>query len=423
MNNMMRMDPTSSRFLVSHFKDTGLLRDSKHIDVEEKLVIFLHIIAHNMRKRAVNYEAKKHKTTPLQHRDLLEKLFGLSATGDFAWSSGMASVPSSIQQTEYVPLPDDMNVDDTQVPHTGVDYPWEGEAIPSYDVSISPVREPTPSTTSRTQVGIRTQSKGKRSAAAVQPVEPSELVQSLISAAQGSSSTSASNDNTSSEVLRVLKDMVNSYEIDKALFFKSLKFLGGSNEHTYRSRTCGCRRNNFSNDGMSSTKKSVAVIFEAKVINSPTVCDCLHTNIDVEKNSISANSLCFSLKSLLTIENEEISVLIERVKLVKQRDTEAIRIQDVEPLQIDVTAYVQKLGRSYRVGSSSTDVASVDQFKVAHRDVKVSDEKALKKVDRDSDVVEKLYNIRRGYFGRIDNLVVDQKKVDGLFQEDSLKRD
>ncbi|KAF6152025.1 hypothetical protein GIB67_010599, partial [Kingdonia uniflora] len=37
----------------------------------------------------------------------------------------------------------------------------EGEAIPSYDVPINPVREPTPGTTSRTQVGVRTQSKGK----------------------------------------------------------------------------------------------------------------------------------------------------------------------------------------------------------------------------------------------------------------------
>ncbi|KAF6157207.1 hypothetical protein GIB67_041668 [Kingdonia uniflora] len=47
---------------------------------------------------ALNSEARKYKTAPLQHRDLLEKLFeGLSATGDFAWSSGMASVPSSIQ--------------------------------------------------------------------------------------------------------------------------------------------------------------------------------------------------------------------------------------------------------------------------------------------------------------------------------------
>ncbi|KAF6165183.1 hypothetical protein GIB67_000767, partial [Kingdonia uniflora] len=41
-------------------------------------------------------------------------------------------------------------------------------------------------------------------------------------------------DDHSSEVLRVLKDMVSSYEIDNTLFFKSLKFLGGSNEHIYR---------------------------------------------------------------------------------------------------------------------------------------------------------------------------------------------
>ncbi|KAF6161251.1 hypothetical protein GIB67_009138 [Kingdonia uniflora] len=90
----------------------------------------------------VNSEARKYKTAPLQYRDLLEKFFeGLSATGDFAWSSG--------------------------------------EAIPSYDVPISPGREPTPGSTSHTpmsQVGGQTQSKRKRSATAVQPVESSELV-------------------------------------------------------------------------------------------------------------------------------------------------------------------------------------------------------------------------------------------------------
>ncbi|KAF6154682.1 hypothetical protein GIB67_000566 [Kingdonia uniflora] len=187
----------------------------------------------------VNSEAK-YKTAPLQHRYLLEKLFdGLSITRDFAWSSVMASVPPSTYQTKYVPLPDDTNVDDTQVPHARVDYTWEGEVIPSYDVPISPVKGPTPCTTSRTQVDVRTQSKGKRSIAAVQPVEPTELVQSLIFTltAQGSSSTSASNDDTSSEVQRVLKDMVSSYEIDNTLFFKSLKFLGGSNEHKRCSRS------------------------------------------------------------------------------------------------------------------------------------------------------------------------------------------
>ncbi|KAF6151089.1 hypothetical protein GIB67_042424 [Kingdonia uniflora] len=31
-----------------------------------------------------------------------------------------------------------------------------------------------------------------------------------------------------------LKDMVNSYEIDDALFFKGLKLLGGKDEHNYR---------------------------------------------------------------------------------------------------------------------------------------------------------------------------------------------
>ncbi|KAF6146838.1 hypothetical protein GIB67_018491, partial [Kingdonia uniflora] len=98
----------------------------------------------------VNSEARKYKTVPLQHRDLLEKLFeGLSATRDLVWSLGMESVPSSTQQSEYVPLPNDMNVDDTQVLLAGVNYPWDGEAIPSYYAPISPVREPTPGSTSR----------------------------------------------------------------------------------------------------------------------------------------------------------------------------------------------------------------------------------------------------------------------------------
>ncbi|KAF6153084.1 hypothetical protein GIB67_034806 [Kingdonia uniflora] len=70
----------------------------------------------------------------------------------------MGSVPST-QQTEHVPLPNDMNVHDTQVPHAGVDYTWEGDVIPSYDVLISLVRKPTLGSTSCTlvsQVGVRT---------------------------------------------------------------------------------------------------------------------------------------------------------------------------------------------------------------------------------------------------------------------------
>ncbi|KAF6153011.1 hypothetical protein GIB67_021616 [Kingdonia uniflora] len=51
----------------------------------------------------VNSEARKYKTAPLQHRDLLEKLFeGLSATGDFAWSLGREPTPGSTSRT---PMP------------------------------------------------------------------------------------------------------------------------------------------------------------------------------------------------------------------------------------------------------------------------------------------------------------------------------
>ncbi|KAF6158889.1 hypothetical protein GIB67_012306 [Kingdonia uniflora] len=180
--------------------------------------------------RGVNSKAKKYKTAPLQHRYLLENLFdGLCATGDFAWSLGMVSIHST-QQSEYVRLSDDMSVDDTHVPQAGVDYTWEGDVIPSYKQFISPLREPTPGTTSHTpvcQVGVRTQSKRKKSAAAVQPLELTELVQSLISVftAQGVSTTSTNNYDTTSEVLKVLKDMVNSYEMDNVLYSKSLKFL------------------------------------------------------------------------------------------------------------------------------------------------------------------------------------------------------
>ncbi|KAF6137440.1 hypothetical protein GIB67_009916 [Kingdonia uniflora] len=74
---------------------------------------------------AVNSETKKYKTAPLQHKDLLE---------------------------------------------AEVDYRWEGDGIPSYEPSLSLVREPTTSCTSRTsvsKVGVRTQSRGKRSASAV----------------------------------------------------------------------------------------------------------------------------------------------------------------------------------------------------------------------------------------------------------------
>ncbi|KAF6162828.1 hypothetical protein GIB67_029097 [Kingdonia uniflora] len=54
MYNMMRIDPDSLRSLVAHFRDTGLLKDNMHIDVEEKLAIFMHIIAHKMPNRAAN---------------------------------------------------------------------------------------------------------------------------------------------------------------------------------------------------------------------------------------------------------------------------------------------------------------------------------------------------------------------------------
>ncbi|KAF6169948.1 hypothetical protein GIB67_034340 [Kingdonia uniflora] len=54
MYNMMRIDPDSFRSLVAHFRGTGLLKDNMHLDVEEKLAISMHIIAHKMLNRAAN---------------------------------------------------------------------------------------------------------------------------------------------------------------------------------------------------------------------------------------------------------------------------------------------------------------------------------------------------------------------------------
>ncbi|KAF6166056.1 hypothetical protein GIB67_012953, partial [Kingdonia uniflora] len=47
---------------------------------------------------------------------------------------------------------------------------------------------------------------------------------------------------------------------------------------------------------------------------------------------------------------------------------------------------------------------------------------ALKEIDRNSKVKEELYKIRKGFFERIDNLVIDQERVGTLFQEVGLKR-
>ncbi|KAF6173613.1 hypothetical protein GIB67_022972 [Kingdonia uniflora] len=130
-------------------------------------------------------------------------------------------------------------------------------------------------------------------------------------------------------------------------------------------------------------------------------------------------------------------------------------LQDLEPLMIDVTTCAQQLGGRYRVGSSSADIASVDQFRVAPRIVEVSDKEggqysderllvsgnyefdkkdpgellkrrtfylALKEIEMNSEIQEQLYNIRRWFYGMIDNLVIDQEKVGALFQEAGLKK-
>ncbi|KAF6174009.1 hypothetical protein GIB67_039960 [Kingdonia uniflora] len=135
--------------------------------------------------------------------------------------------------------------------------------------------------------------------------------------------------------------------------------------------------------------------------------------------------------------------------------------------------YMPFLDGRYRVGSSIVNAASNDQFKMAPGDVKVLEDEgtemdvnhdpqasdreetseilhfkaeygipedirleeyhhemmnqdvlldALKEIGRTSIVKEKLYDIWEDYYGRIDNQVIDQEKVDTLFHETGLKK-
>ncbi|KAF6160449.1 hypothetical protein GIB67_019218 [Kingdonia uniflora] len=67
------------------------------------------------------------------------------------------------------------------------------------------------------------------------PLQHRDLLEKLFDdlSVRGASSTPASNDDTTSKVLMVLKDTVSSYEIDNTLFFKGLKLLRGKDEHNY----------------------------------------------------------------------------------------------------------------------------------------------------------------------------------------------
>ncbi|KAF6159102.1 hypothetical protein GIB67_032719 [Kingdonia uniflora] len=145
----------------------------------------------------VNFEARKYKTTPLQHRDLLEKLFeGLSTTGDFVWSLGMASSSKGVYSLVVLLILVSLRL--------------------KLVYELNQAREHT----------LRQFNHWNQQS----------LVKSLIFAftAQGASSTSANNDDPNTEVANILKDMVSSYEIDNVIFFKSLKFLGGKDDHSYR---------------------------------------------------------------------------------------------------------------------------------------------------------------------------------------------
>ncbi|KAF6166381.1 hypothetical protein GIB67_034932 [Kingdonia uniflora] len=102
---------------------------------------------------------------------------------------------------------------------------------------------------------------------------------------------------------------------------------------------------------------------------SPVVGDCAHTSISKFFSS-SGDSFCLSLTSLSTIGKEEISVLIERAKLAKQRDTKAVRLQG--NYEFDKKNPGEPLKR-----------------KTFHL--------ALKEIDMTSIVTKKLYNIRKGF--------------------------
>ncbi|KAF6144612.1 hypothetical protein GIB67_006104, partial [Kingdonia uniflora] len=179
--------------------------------------------------------------------------------------------------------------------------------------------------------------------------------------------------------------------------------------------------------------------------------------------------------------------------------------ENLEPLQVDVTICAQQLGGRYRVGSSSADVAGLDQFRVVTRVIELSEEDtdidvdhelqvsdregsgcgdndveegqdvcygegpetkditmfygmvstggrytderllvsgnyefdkndpgepvkrkvfhlALKECRKKAEVDEKLYKVREGFFGKIDNLAIDQDRWNSHFQEAGLKR-
>ncbi|KAF6138979.1 hypothetical protein GIB67_010705 [Kingdonia uniflora] len=169
--------------VVEELGECELRCDRRHLGIVGSGVGWISICIALVEMVHVNFEARKYKTL----------LFSI----EICWRNCLRV---------YLPL---RILYGLQVPLAGVDYPWDGEAIPSYDAPISPVREPTPGSTSCLripvpQVGVLTQSNRRRLATAVQPLEPTELVQSLISAftAQGESFASASNDDPSTEVVK-----------------------------------------------------------------------------------------------------------------------------------------------------------------------------------------------------------------------------
>ncbi|KAF6169303.1 hypothetical protein GIB67_013733 [Kingdonia uniflora] len=176
-------------------------------------------------------KANKFMTAPLVHRELLKGLFeGTIATGHYAYATGSEYVPTTQPTSELVHIvDDDIPMDTADFGASGIDNPWDGMNISIDDVPISPTTQPSPaSTTPRTLASRNGSAKGKKVAANVEPSSVS-LINELISAisSNGPGSGSSNNDNTMSEVMNILDNMLETSEIEESFYHLVLKMLGG----------------------------------------------------------------------------------------------------------------------------------------------------------------------------------------------------
>ncbi|KAF6168025.1 hypothetical protein GIB67_011410 [Kingdonia uniflora] len=174
-------------------------------------------------------KVKKFMTTPLANRELLKGLFeGTIATGDYVYATGSEYVPTTQPTSEFVHIVDgDMPMDTVDFGASGIDNPWDGMNISIDDVPISPTTQPSPaSTTPRTPASRNGSAKGKRVTANVEPFSLrliNELISDISSNSPGFGSNN--NDNTMSEVMNILGNMLDTNEIEESFYYLVLKVL------------------------------------------------------------------------------------------------------------------------------------------------------------------------------------------------------